>query len=60
MTDLEIIRELRSMGAVRVQIGTVCVEFVALPDLPEQSNVPRTPAVSRDDQYVLDAIRSAT
>lgn len=59
MTDLETIRELRAMGAVHVQIGAITVQFLPTEGVPTKPS-PSTPAVSREDQYVLDAVRGAS
>lgn len=57
--ELDIVRELRALGAVRVQIGTVCVEFGPLVVAQSTQAISAQAALSREDQYIVDAIRSA-
>lgn len=60
MDPVEVVRQLRAMGAREVRLGDLHVVFDA-PVMPEPSRraADVIPITSQEDRYVLEAIRGA-
>ena len=53
---VEVIRQLRSMGALEVKIGDIHVVFS--PPAAEMVKPPRETVMSQEERYIAEAIRS--
>lgn len=58
--QLEAIRQLRALGAVRVRVGDVVVHFGPAPIEAHEEPKVRQPAPTAEERYLMDAIKGVS